>query len=102
MFSIYLYKSTLSSARAAGARKAALNAVVRCLNEHGEAIERQFGSRKWLVVLLYAVFLFYLNLDTSESESIYTVMDYMYRVPVEARSTIQRSVSVTRRSGGVR
>jgi len=51
MFSIYLYKSTLSSARAAGARKAALNAVVRFLDEQGEAIEIQFGSRNWFVVL---------------------------------------------------
>jgi hypothetical protein len=39
MFSIYLYKLMLSSARAAEARKAALNAVICYLNEQGEAIE---------------------------------------------------------------
>ena len=51
MFTIYLYKTMLSSAKAARARKAALNAVVRSLNRQGEGIERQFGRRDWFVVL---------------------------------------------------
>jgi len=36
---------------AAGACKATLNAVVRSLDEKGEAIERKFGHHKWVVVL---------------------------------------------------
>lgn len=50
-FSIHLYRLTLSSPRAAKARKAALNAVVRSLYEKGEVIERKFGVRDWVVVL---------------------------------------------------
>ena len=50
-FSVYLYRSTLSSPRAAEARKAAINAVVRSLDEHGKRIKRKFGFRNWVVVL---------------------------------------------------
>jgi hypothetical protein len=50
-FFYYLYKSTLSSQRSAEARKAALKMVVRSLEEQGEAIERQFGTRDWFVVI---------------------------------------------------
>jgi hypothetical protein len=50
-FVTYLYKSTLSSAKAAVARKSAFNAVVHSLNERGEAIERRFGVQNWIVVL---------------------------------------------------
>jgi hypothetical protein len=50
-FSIYLYKTTLSSPRAAKARKAAHNAVSQSLSEQREAIERVFGDQDWVAVM---------------------------------------------------
>lgn len=50
-FSIFLRKPTFSSQRAANARKAALNAINYCLNDQGEGIVRDFGSKNSVVVL---------------------------------------------------
>jgi len=50
-FTTYLFKTTLSSARAAKARKAAFNAVVNSLDSQGEGIEKDFGSQRWVAVL---------------------------------------------------
>jgi hypothetical protein len=50
-FTVYLYRSTLSSPGAAGARRAALNAVLHSLNTRGREIEGRFGIRNWIVVL---------------------------------------------------
>ena len=51
MFTIYLYKSTLSSPKAENSRKAALDAVNYCLNELKQDIETDFGIENWVVVL---------------------------------------------------
>jgi hypothetical protein len=50
-FATYLYKSTLSSPRAAKARKAAYDAVVCSLSKHVEEIEGRFENRDWVVVV---------------------------------------------------
>jgi hypothetical protein len=51
MYSIYLHKSTFRSPRAAKARKAALNAVDRCLNKRGPEIENRFGIQDYIIVI---------------------------------------------------
>jgi hypothetical protein len=53
MFTIYLYKSTLTSRKKVNARAAALNAVNYCLYElgRGRMIERDIGIEDWVVVL---------------------------------------------------
>jgi hypothetical protein len=50
-FATYSYKSTLSTPRAAEARKAAYNAVVCSLPEHFQEIEGRFENRDWVVVV---------------------------------------------------
>jgi hypothetical protein len=50
-FTTHLYRSTLSSPRAAEARQAALKAVADSMAENVEEIERNFGIEDWVVVL---------------------------------------------------
>jgi hypothetical protein len=50
-FSTYVYKTLLSSPRAAEARKSAFCAIVRSLGEKGNAIQGEFGIRDWVVVV---------------------------------------------------
>lgn len=50
-FTIYLHKSTLTSANSTEAREVAVNALVHSLNEQRKAIRREFGFHDWVVVL---------------------------------------------------
>jgi len=50
-FVIYLYRSTFSSRKSSAARDTMLNEVVWGVNQLRERIEREFGIRKWVVVV---------------------------------------------------
>jgi len=51
VFTIYFYSHILSSPRCATAREAVLNKVVWAINQLQGAIEEEFGTRSWAVVI---------------------------------------------------
>ena len=51
MFSLHIYKSSLSVPKAVNARKAAQNTIEFDLNEQDEMIKRDFEIKNWIVIL---------------------------------------------------